>query len=272
MCGAVLLCRAGHAQPEAVFFDGFDVPGDRLDTAVWTTEFGPPSFLGRTQLRDWVRPDGGGRFVVRDGVARLALNTYNPSGSSLYGTHAKTKQTFQPTSANGLELAVRMRLASLQRGLNFAAFFLGCYGDSCVTHDELDIELVTNLLQPTGSPLRVQLNRYANERFGAGHGPIVDLPPGFDPLAFHEWRIRWQQHRVSYFVDDRELFAATTFVPRGRMHASIIAWGPGREWPDAFDDSLHQVSDPAQDRAFVAFVDYVAVRTIPAVSAARSPP
>ena len=262
---AALFCGSGHVRPETVFFDGFAVSGERLDLATWTTEFGKPSFLGRTQLRDWVTPDGVGRFVVADGFARLSLNTHNPTGTSLYGTHAKTLQSFQPTASTGYELAVRMRLASLQPGLVFGVYFFGCNAGPCNTHhDELDIELVTNFLQPGGSPLRIQLNRYAAEPLGAGHGPIVNLPSGFDPLAFHEWKIRWHRNRVSYFVDGVELFSATTFIPQGRMQATIIVWGPTFDmWPDAFHGSLQDVTDAAKDQRFDAFIDYVSVATVP---------
>ena len=47
---AALFCGSGHVRPETVFFDGFAVSGERLDLATWTTEFGKPSFLGRTGL------------------------------------------------------------------------------------------------------------------------------------------------------------------------------------------------------------------------------
>lgn len=141
-------------------------------------------------------------------------------------------------------------------------------GRCCDTnHDELDIEIVTNFLQPGASPLRVQLNRYANEPLGSGHGPIVALPSGFDPLASHEWRIRWFKDRVTYFVDGIELLSATSFVPQGAMQANIIVWAPAADWFDAFHSSLQPVANVGLDQRFVALVDYVSVsETAPAAN------
>jgi hypothetical protein len=261
-CIALALPPANAAPP---FFDGFDTPGLKLDLGLWTTEIGPSSFLGRTQLQDWVTPGGIGQFLVSGGQAQLVLDTFNPTGFSLFGTHAKTLATFQPTAGMGYELAARMTLNSLQPGLVYGLFFYGCQAGPCATnHDELDIEIVTNYLQATGSPLRVQLNRYANEPLGAGHGPIVDLPAGFDPLVPHDWRIRWMADRVTYSVDGTLLHSTTSFVPQGSMQANIIAWGPAAEWADGYSAALLPTGSAASNQRFSAMVDFVTVTPMPA--------
>src|ERR1044071_15515 len=246
---------------QVVFSDQFDVSGGRLDRSIWTTEFGPSSFLGRTQLRDWVSDAGVGRFPVSGGNAFLSLDTFNPTGFSLYGSHAKSFMSFQPNASTDFELAVRMRLTSVQPGIVYGIYFYGYNPPSCATHDELDIEVVTNFFKP-GSPFRVQLNRYASEPFGAGHGPIVNLPANFDPLAFHEWKIRWGMSKVTYLLDGAEIFSATSFIPQGPMQANIIAWGPAPEWPDAYDPSLQPVNNPGANQTFTALVDYLTVTAI----------
>jgi hypothetical protein len=267
-CGLTLAIALATAPLLAASaYDGFDAAGIQLSTSIWTTEFGAPSFLGRTQLRDWVNGSNVGPFTVAGGSAELALETFNPTGLSFYGTHAKTLTSFKPTAATDYVLTARMRLTTIQPGLVFGIYFFGCDAGPCATHhDELDIELVTNFLQPGGAPLRVQLNRYAAEPLGVGHGPIVNLPAGFDPLAFHEWKIRWSQSRVAYYLDDEELFTTTTFVPQGAMQANIIAWAPAAEWPDAFDASLQFTADSQQNQRFTALVDYVSVSPIAAAS------
>lgn len=252
------------------FSDEFSVPANQLNLAEWTTEFwapaNNPSFFGRTQLRNWV--NGPGQFVVANGNARLALDTFNPTanvpGDSLYGTHAKTQgDPFQPSATKDVILAVRMQLTSLQRGIVYGVYFYGC-GSSCQTdHDELDIELVSNFLQPGSSPLRVQLNRYKQEPLGAGQGPIVNLPAGFDPLAYHDWKIRWSQSRVTYYLDDTELFSASdNHVPVRPMQATMVAWGPDGGWPDAYHVSLQPVSSQANNQTFIALVDRFTVKEI----------
>jgi hypothetical protein len=55
-----------------------------------------------------------------------------------------------------------------------------------------------------------QLNR-------AGNGGLVDLPPGFYPLAMHDWTIRWSVGRIGCLVDGGLLATATDHVPRRLM-------------------------------------------------------
>ena len=88
----------------------------------------------------------------------------------------------------------------------------------------------------------------------------MNLPVDFDPLAFHEWKIRWGLNKVTYYVDGAALFSATSFVPQ--MQANIIAWGPERDWPDAYDASLQPANTSARNQNFGALVDYVSVTEI----------
>lgn len=257
----LLLGAALGAQTVARFQEFFATPGPRLAAAVWTTETGPASFLGRTQLADWISPGGVGRFVVDNGGARLSVSTFNPTGFSLYGTHGRTLTPFQPGATTTVELTTRLQLTSLQPGLVYATYLYRCTTAGCGRHDEIDIELVTNLLQP-GGPLRVQLNRYADEPLGPGHGVLADLPAGFDPLAAHDWTIRWSRRRIAYLVDGALLYSTDTHVPQGEMHANVIAWAPGPEWPVAYSAALQPVSSAGQDRSFPAHVRSVVVREI----------
>ncbi len=262
--GISLAVATPSADSVELFHDDFNVSGDKLDLSQWTTEFGPPSFLGRTQLRDWVTAGAAGNFTVADGLAHLDLNTWNPSGFSLYGSHAKTIASFKPTVGVDIELSVRMRLTTLQQGLVFGIYFFGCDAGPCATaHDELDIELVTNFLQPGASPLRVQLNRYAAEPLGAGQGPIVPLPAGFDALADHDWKIVWGLGKVSYSVDGTVLSSATTVIPQGAMQANVIVWGPAPEWPDGYHPSLQPAPIKDADQRFGALIDSMSVQAVP---------
>lgn len=98
-------------------------------------------------------PGGPGQFVVAGGEAQLAVATDNPTGFSLFGTYAKTLSAFQTSGSSGYELAVRMRLESTQPGVVYGIYFFGCDAGPCATHhDELNIEIVTNYLQPGQTP------------------------------------------------------------------------------------------------------------------------
>jgi hypothetical protein len=252
------------------FFDGFDVSGSKLDTSKWTSECAVASYIPRTQLRDWLKDPADstfGPFVVSGGYAQLALDTYNPTGFSFYGTNGKTLMTFQPTPVTDYVLSIRMKLGSIQGGIVYGVYFYGCQCPCPATHDEIDIELVTNYLQPGAPPLRVNLNFYAAEPQGVGHPIVANLPEGFDPLAFHEWKIRWGLGRVTCFVDDIELFSTNMFVPQGPMVADMIAWAPDSSWPDAYDAALQPVLTTGGNQHFVAQVDYVSVVPVPTSSA-----
>ena len=241
-----------------LFRETFSLFAKQLNPAEWTTEVGPASFLGRTQLADWVHPGAGGTFVVGDAGAELALNTFNPTGSSLFGTHGKTLQLFQPSATTAIVFTARVQVASVQPGLVYGVYLFGCPGNCATQHDEIDIELVTNRLQP-GAPLMVQLNWYSNEPLGAGHGALFPLPSGFDPLAVHDWTIRWSLSRIDFSVDGTLLSSVSTAVPQGPMAANIIAWGPNTDWPEAYNSALKPVSSAQQNSRFVAYVKSITV-------------
>lgn len=251
-------------QVNVVFQDQFTTPGTKLNTAAWTTETGPASFLGRTQLADWVTAGGVGQFVVDANGARLALSTYNPTGFSLYGTHGKTIQTFRPTAGAAIEFTTRLQLQSIPKGLVFGMYFYGCTTPAtCATqHNEIDIEVVTNVLQ-AGAPPQVQLNWYANEPLGAGNGGLVGLPAGFDPLAAHDWTIRWALDRIDFLVDGVLLGKTTTKVPQEAMQVNLNVWGPAPDWAAAYDASLQPVTNAGQSQTFAAYVRSVEVKQVP---------
>jgi hypothetical protein len=250
---------ATAAQADGILFqDNFSTPGTHLDYSRWDTVTGDASFLGQTQLTNW-NSGASGQFVVGADGAELALDTYNPTGFSFYGTQAMTLQSFQPTAGTSIEFDTTLQLLSLQPGIVYGMYLYGCDPSSCATnHDEIDIELLTNTLQQ-GGPLMVELNRYANEPLGAGNGSLVDLPGGFDPLTAHTWSIVWSLTGVSYLVDGDLLASFATYVPLGPMEANEIAWAPASDWPQAYDPSFQPVSQSSQNQSFVALMTSVTV-------------
>lgn len=252
---------AAAAQAGVVFQDTFRTPGTTPDKSRWTTETGAASYFGRTQLEPW--STGEGRFVVGVDGAELALDTYNPTGFSFYGTHGKTVNAFQPAANTAIRFTTRLQLTSLEPGIVYGIYLYGCAPGLCATqHDEIDIELVTNALQPGGG-LKVQLNRYANEGMGAGHGGMVTLPAGFDPLAMHDWTIVWSLTRIDYLVDGVPLASVFDHIPQGPMQANENAWAPDAGWAAAYSASLQPVKSAAENRRFVALLREVTVEEIP---------
>lgn len=257
--GLVLWATDDARATSILFQDTFSTIGTKLNTDAWTTVTGPASYIPRTQLADWVTPGGVGQFVVGPGGAQLTLNTWNPTGFSLYGTQAETLQSFQPTATSTIYFDTRLQLTSLQPGLVYGMYLYGCAPSLCANeHDEIDIELVTNALQP-GNPPQVELNRYANEPLGAGNGAFANLPNGFDPLAVHDWTIGWSPGEIDYFVDGILLASENTHVPQGPMQADEIAWGPDTDWAAAYSVSLQPVTTSGQNQAFEALLTSVTV-------------
>jgi hypothetical protein len=241
-----------------LFQDSFATPASKLDLAKWNTVTGAPSFLGRTQLADWISSGSSWTFTIGEDGAHLTLNTFNPTGSSLYGTQGQTIAWFQPSGNAVLEYTTRLQLTSIQPGVVYGTYLYGCAPAACATqHDEIDIELVTNSLQ--NAPLQVELNRYAAEPLGAGHGTLVNLPDGFDPLAPHSWTIRWSLNEVDYLVDGTLLLSATDHVPQGPMQADVIAWGPDNSWEQAYSASLATAADAGQNTAYTALLTSASV-------------
>ena len=260
---AALAAMAMSAHADTVLFqDDFATLGTHLDYSKWTTVTGPASFLGRTQLADWTA-SGNGQFIVAPDGAHLALSTFNPTGFSLYGLQAMTLDSFLPADDDTIDFTTRLQLTSLQPGLVYGMYLYGCDPALCATqHDEIDIELVTNSLQPGSTPM-VELNRYANEPLGAGHGAMVALPTGFNPLAVHDWTIRWSLNSIEYLVDGTLLSVQTTNVPQGPMEVNEIAWGPATDWPAAYDASLQPVASPGQNQTYTALLTGVTVSENP---------
>ena len=253
------LLGATAAQGNTIFQDNFSTLGTHLDFASWTTEIGFGSQVGRTQLTDWVSPSGGGQFVVGPTGAQLALNTFNPNfnpnSPTLFGTHAKTLQAFQPAASNNISFTTRLQLTSLQPGLVYGMYLLGCPA-SC--NDEIDIELLTNDLQP-GGPLQVELNRFTNGSPDTGDGGLANLPSGFDPLAAHDWTIDWSAGQINYLLDSVLLASVTTLIPQSALHANELVFGPSTNWPAAYSASLQPVTSAGQDQSFVALLTSVTI-------------
>ena len=249
---------AAPAQATTVLFQDSFTPAAHPDTSKWTTLIGPGSFLGRTQLANWVTQ--GAPFPVTADGAQLSLDTFNPTGFSTYGRNLESLNSFLPTGTDVIEFSTTMQLGVVQPGIVYGIYLYGCSNDCANVHDEIDIELVTNKLQGQ-SPYQVQLNRYAAEALGAGNGGLVNLPNNFDPLAAHTWKIRWSLTAIDYYVDNTLLGSAKDHIAQGAMQANEIAWAPASDWQAAFNAALQPVNTAGQNQQYVASISNVTVTT-----------
>jgi hypothetical protein len=122
------------ADIQVLFADNFSAP---LDSNIWDyNHFSPinnPSFYGRTQIRQSLPS-------VSGGSVHLALDTFNPTGFSLYGTEIITRQTFSP-DGGGIAFEASARLVTATPGIVGAVFGYN-FNQTTQLHDEIDTELL----------------------------------------------------------------------------------------------------------------------------------
>ncbi len=150
-----------------------------------------------------------------------------------------------------------MQLTSVQPGIVYGMYLYGCPG--CTNNpDEIDIELVTNLLQP-GAPLRVELNRFTSGSSDSGDGGLVTLPDGFNPLAAHDWTINWSRTKIDYLLDGIILASVSDLIPQSALRANELAFGPNSNWGAAYSASLQPVGSAFANQSFVALLTSVTI-------------
>jgi hypothetical protein len=238
------------ADLQVLFVDNFSAP---LDSKVWDyphfSAINNPSFYGRTQIRQSL-PD------VSGGSVHLALDTFNPTGLSLYGSEIITRQTFSP-NGGGIAFEASARLVTATSGIVGSVFGYN-FDFSTHLHDEIDFELLGN--DAAAGRSRVQTNVYANEPLGAGHGQFV---PVTDLTSFHVYRMEWYSTAVRWFIDGQLVREDTAHVPQGAMALHANIWAPDKDWADAYSELLQPVSSAASNTTYYVDVDYVRVSRLP---------
>ncbi|WP_108662878.1 family 16 glycosylhydrolase [Acuticoccus kandeliae] len=231
---------------QVLFSDDFNTNG-RIDSNKWRPNVGDGSFLGATQMRPTLP-------VAKDGVLRLQLDTYNPSGNpakpTYFGSEAISRQEF--SVGNGIAFEGEMRLAQDQRGL--IAGFFPFWGDAN-RHDEIDWELI-----PNRGLNNVQTNLYVNDTYSGGNWKIHPID---EPMTeFHTFRIEWLPNQVRWYVDG-ELVRTENQSPTRAMALHLNIWGPGLDW-DTADPSLRPTGNPALNQSYFFEVDWVKVEELAA--------
>ena len=237
--------------------DGFS--GASLDTQVWTmpTWQGPSdgTYLGRTQLRV---TQNAANPTVSGGVLHLAVDSYNPTGFSFYGTEIFSKQTF--TRGDGLIMDVRARLVSpLPGGIVGGMFLYQLKPGSLTVHDEIDWEMLSNDWVSNANV--AQTNIYANEPLGAG--TPLSYAVGAGTLAdFHDYRTEWFPDHVSWFIDGVNVRTITANIPDGPMQAYLSIWVPDTAWAAAYNGNIQPTSNPNANLTYLMDVDSVTLSAV----------
>lgn len=230
-------------------FSGNRVSMDKWHIPTWVSP-SDGTVVGLTQFRF---TQNSSLPAANDGQAIIALESYNPTAISFYGTDLRSNQSFAVGA--GIHITVRAKMDTATRGIVGGIFLYALKPGSTTDHDEIDFEFLTN--RPHG----VQTNVYSNEKLGNGHVLFVPYVSG-SITDYHTYEIKWLPDQVSWFIDGKLVRTDTTHVPAGPMNLHLNIWVPGSGWPAAYDPDLKPATSADSNRIFSMRVDSVHVQSI----------
>ena len=208
------------------------------------------TYLGRTQLRC---TQSSSLPAASNSNAIIAVQSYNPSGFSFYGTEIISKQSF--SVGQGIDITVRAKMDKSTAGVVGGIFLYSLKPGSSTLHDEIDYELLTSVTN------QVQTNIYGNEPLGAGHTQFVSYASG-SVTDYHTYEIKWLPTQVSWYLDGSLVRTDTTHVPAGPMNFYLNAWVPDSGWAQAYSAAIQPVTSATANQVFSMNVDSVNIQSI----------
>jgi beta-glucanase (GH16 family) len=191
--------------------------------------------------------------ATHNGNAVIAVESYNPTAFSFYGTDLRSNQSF--ALGEGIHITVRAKMDTTTPGIVGGFFLYALKPGSTTYHDEIDFELLTN--RPNG----VQTNIYSNEKLGIGNVQFVPYASG-SITDYHTYEIKWQPHQVSWLIDGNLVRTDTRHVPTGPMKFHLNIWVPDPGWPEAYDPNLKPTTSASSNQIFSMSVDSVTIQSI----------
>jgi beta-glucanase (GH16 family) len=235
-----------------------DFNGSSLNSSNWGIG---TWWLGRTQL--------GNTPQITGGLARLKLDTYNPTTPGTFRGSEIWSNTQFARGTNGLELEARVRVNTVPNGLVTSFFtYAARLNFNPPLADEIDFEHVSNThnAAPAGSK-PILLTTWNDFRTDGSnfwdpnvHNSTSVVVPGLDLAQFNTYRIRWLANRVEWYVNGQLLRTATQAVSTDPMNVRLNFWAPASDWPAAHSASLVPVTSAAANTSYLYDVDFVAVR------------
>ncbi|MCX6824497.1 MAG: family 16 glycosylhydrolase [candidate division SR1 bacterium] len=233
-----------------IFRDLFN--GTSINSAWWyiPTWTGPSdgTYVGRTQFRciPAALPS-----IINDNVY-VNLETYNPTGFSMYGTDLITQKTFAP--GNGLIISIRAKINNpMIGGIVAGLFSFDLIPPSNTIHNEIDWELLTNQSN------YVHTNIYNNEPLGVGHPDSSQIVNQI--TDYHVFMIRWLPNEVTWYIDGI-LVRTSTNVPTAPTHFHLNMWAPAQEWSSAYNVALQPTNVQADNQIYSLLIDSIRIDSI----------
>lgn len=247
----VCVVKSATAQyTKTIFSDDFN--GSSMNNTLWhiPTWTGPTdgTYVGRTQFRC---AQNAKLPTVSNGNAIINLETYNPTGFSLYGTDLISNRTF--SRGAGLIFTIKAKMqAPIAGGIVGGIFTYENLASG--RHDEIDFELVTNQLD------YVHNNVYSNQSLGVG---TPDSSKVTAPITdYHVYVIKWLPTSVEWYVDGILVRTSTKLVPANAMHFHLNMWGPAADWKSAYNADLQPTSSISSNKIFSMLVESVKVDSL----------
>ena len=230
-------------------FSGNSVSSSNWHIPTWVSP-ADGTFVGRTQFRC---TQNSSLPAANDGNAIIAVESYNPTGISFYGTDLISNQSFP--LGTGIHIAVRAKMNTTTPGIVGGIFLYALKPGSTTYHDEIDFELLTN--RPNGA----QTNIYSNEPLGPGNSQFVSYTSG-SITDYHTYEIKWQPNQVSWLIDGNIVRTDTSHVPTGPMNFHLNIWVPDPGWPEAYDSNLKPTPSASSNQIFLMSIDSVNIQSI----------
>ena len=207
-----------------------DFTGSSVNTSLWKiptwVSSSDGTFIGRTQFRV---TQNSSLPTVSGSNVYIPVQTYNPTGSSFYGTELISNQSL--TLGPGIIVTIKAKMDKVAPGTVGGIFLYALKPGSNTLHDEIDFELVSNL------PNQVQTNIYGNEPLGAGHPQFVNYPTG-GISDYHTYEIKWLSGQVSWSIDGTVVRTTTSNIPTGPMDIYFNNWVPDSGWIIAYNSAI----------------------------------
>lgn len=259
------------ANADVLLWEDFNIAADDIDRNVWTTPEGNAAFFGRTAIRNPESPTEGGlptTINVEDGVAKLRLDTYNPTDpnnpkTSFWGSEMDTKRQFQPPSG-GLVVSfeARVRANGIPPGVVTSMFGYNLLNAGTGNRDEVDFEFLSNHYNT--DPPKVLINYFRNESTASGGDPRL-LPVNIDFAQFNTFRADWSENEVKWYINNNLLATQAVTMPNP-LDLRFNIWVPDSSFIDAFNGSLmpaQTINGDNANRSYFYEIDWVKVSVTP---------
>jgi hypothetical protein len=258
----LFISPAAPLPAETLLYDDFN--GPRVSSENWhiPTWVSPTdgTVVGYTQFR---YAQNASLPAADNGNAIIALETYNPTAVSFYGTDLRSNRSF--ALGAGIHITVRAKMNTATPGIVGGIFLYALKPGSTTDHDEIDFELLTN------RPNEVQTNVYSNEKLGTGNVQFVPYASG-SITDYHTYEIKWLPNQVSWWIDGHLVRTETRHVPAGPMKFHLNIWVPDPGWPAAYDPALKPATSASSNQVFSMSVDSVHIQAISPAPAGERPP